>query len=323
MKIVPLIAILFVGLASADLVNDIDKNVESTIQMLQKGMARAGKLQQIMTMPNSQELKNVDKKVRKVLITAFKETLQKVVKRIKSETDHARAMVKTIHEKVEKLKLKITELQEQGKSKEEIVNLVKQKAKNYSRQMLYDAKTGGPSLLKLMDYVGRFQLKTLVNMIKKQIITDNNIERLEKYIENIDTKNEVLHVIKEMTKMISNEDIKVVLDKILNFVGHSPKDLNEAWHKLRNHLNQLNPKVKESFLVLTDWMKSTWTDGLKAVQDNFIWIKSKLSEYVVEAKEDSVKLGREILAFFQPYNKEIGSVWEQLKILLKELIGHE
>ncbi|XP_022241693.1 uncharacterized protein LOC111085781 [Limulus polyphemus] len=126
-----------------------------------------------------------------------------------------------------------------------------------------------------------------------------------------------------MTKKVSNEDIKVVLDKILNFIGLSPKDLNDAWHKLRNYLNQLNPKVKESFLVLTDWMKNAWTDGLKAIQDKFLSIKSKLSEYVVEAKENSVELGREILAYFQPYKEEIGNVWEQLKILLKEIIGHE
>ncbi|XP_022241694.1 uncharacterized protein LOC111085782 [Limulus polyphemus] len=142
MKTVPVIAILLIGLASGDVVNNIDKDVESTIQLLQKGMARAGKLHQIMTMPSSEELKNIDKKVKNVLTTAFKETLLKLVKRVKRETDHTRAMLKNIHEKVEKLKLKIPELQAQGKSKEEIINLVKQKARSYLRQMLDGVKAG-------------------------------------------------------------------------------------------------------------------------------------------------------------------------------------
>ncbi|XP_071040807.1 uncharacterized protein PF3D7_1120000-like [Parasteatoda tepidariorum] len=171
-----------------------------------------------------------------------------------------------------------------------------------------------------------FNLKDLFRKLKKELLKGIDKEALKAKIEKIFGKgSEMTNALEELINKKGAEYKQKLLDLIDRFLGKEEQfaeqhSLGEYWQKIKDYFKDLKIDLQEKYLKFGEWVKKFAKETLDKGKGKMDNIKQIANEFLKHTKDVSKEVAVEALEFLRPYKEDLGSLYDQVKETVKDIL---
>ncbi|XP_035213279.1 uncharacterized protein LOC118187192 [Stegodyphus dumicola] len=261
----------------------------------------------------------------------LKEYLEELLQKIKDAIDHGKTVREDLMDKLRELREKMKELRVKvGDKAKDLMEKLKEKARDFVRELLdkLGLEKSKRSEEEIEAALADFNIKDIFKRLRDYLLKDVNKEELKAKVEKIFGKgSEMGDALLELINKKGEKYKQKLLDLVDRFLGKKEeralahRSLQDYWEKIKEYFKDLHITLKEKYMKFGEWVKNAIDKGLAKSKDKLENIKSIAREFIDHAKGVSKEVAEEALDFMRPYKDDLGSLWEQLKETVKDIVN--
>jgi gas vesicle protein len=315
--------LLLVGIATASVYEEFEDAAEDIYQEFMFGLEEAGSFKDAVGYDHPILLQAEDD-TKTELGKRLRETLDEILEKMRDSLEKGKAVGEDMQKKLKEVREKLKELkQDIGGRARELMNKIKEKAKKLWEDFINKLK--GDEKRSIDEPMSAFELKDIFKKIKKLLREKIDKEQLKAKIENFFGKGS--EMADSLLKLINEKGDKYkqkLLDLIDRYVGNDQDpsySVSEYWEKVKEYFKNLHIDLKEKYMKFGEWVKKHFEKGLEKGKDKMANIKKIAREFIDNTKGVSKDVAVEALEFLKPYKEDLGSLWDQVKETVKDIIN--
>jgi gas vesicle protein len=317
-----LVLLFLVGFATASVYDELDEAAEEIYQEFMLGLEESGSFKDAFGMSYEHPLvKQAEDDTKTELGKRLRETLDDILEKIKDSIEKGKVVGKDLQDKLNEVKQKLKDLrQDIGTKARELMDKIKEKAKKFWEDFIDKLK--GDKRRSVEDPLAAFDMKEMFKKLKNLLREKIDKEKLKEKVESLFGKGS--EMADSLLKLINEKGDKYkqkLLDLIDRYVGKEERSISEYWQKIKDYFKDLHIEIKEKYMKFGEWVKEHFEKGLEKGKDKFANIKKIAQEFVDHTKGVSKEIAVEALEFLKPYKEDLGSLWDQVKETVKDIVN--
>jgi len=321
--IMKLLVLLFlVGYAAANIYAPLDDAAEEFYHDFMLGMEEAGSLREALGFSFDHPLlQEAEDDVKKEIADRLKQTLDEILDKMKESLDKGKLYKDDLQGKLDDIKAKLKELKiDMGDKAKELLEKVRERVRNFFRDILEKLKG---KERRSFEEQAEFNLREMFKNLKKLILDRVDKDKLKAKVEEIFGKGS--EIADSLLKVINEKGDKYK-DKIMDFIDRflgkdeSKRSVSEVWEKIKDYFKNLHIDLKEKYMKFGEWVKEVYDKGLEKGKTKLENIRNIAKEFVDHTKGVSKEVAVEALEFLRPYKEDLGSLWDQVKETVKDIV---
>ncbi|GFS71268.1 uncharacterized protein NPIL_526891 [Nephila pilipes] len=323
-----LVLLFLVGYASASFYDVLDDAAEEIYHDFMVGMEEAPSLKEALGLDEHHLLADdTENDVKTELGKKLRETLDHILEKIKDAVDHGKTVKEDLQEKLKEIKEKMKDLKiDMGNKAKELIEKIKEKSKEFLKNLLEKLGLNKRSVaeeeleLALLD----FNIKEIFNKLKKALLDKIDKEKLKEKIEQLFGKgSEMADALLEIINSKGDKYKQRLLDLIDRYLGKEKRSIKDYWEKVKDYFKDLGIDIKEKYAKFGEWVKNVIDKGLTKSKDKIANIREIAREFIDHTKGVSKEVAVEALNFLKPYKEDLGSLYDQVKDTVKEILNRK
>jgi len=326
--------LFLVGCAAASsLYEALEDEAEDFYHDFMVGMEEAPSLKEYFGLEDGDEFFADENDVKTELGKKLRETLDHLLEKIKEAVDHGKTVREDLQVKLKEIREKMKDLHvDMGNKAKDLIEKIREKSKEFLKNLLEklginDDKTRrSVQEAELELALAEFNFRDIFNKLKKALLDKIDKEKLKAKVEELFGKGSemadaLLKVINEKGDQYKQK-LHDLIDRFLN-KDESKRSISDYWEKVKDYFKDLHIDLQEKYAKFGEWVKNVVDKGLNKGKDKMENIRQIARELVDHAKGLSKEVAEEGLNFLRPYKEDLGSLYDQVKDTVKEIMNRK
>ncbi|KAF8795882.1 hypothetical protein HNY73_000331 [Argiope bruennichi] len=256
------------------------------------------------------------------VIQKLKDKFQEVVKKVKDAIDQGKSLKDGL-ETLEKIRKKLKEFNiDLGDFGNEYLEQLKDKVKDYWKKL--KERLGVSKRNADIDVLG------MVEELKKLIKEKFNLDRVKEFVRKYVGENseELVEILKNVFKENGEERVQKVREFIKKIVekwinSTEQNSVSDVFEQIRDFFKDLGIEIRDRFTKFGEWVKEQYKKGLEKSKNRLENIKNIAKEFLEDTKKISKDVAEEALDFFREYKKDLGIIFDDIEVKVKEILKQD
>jgi len=261
----------------------------------------------------------------------LRETLDHLLEKIKEAVEHGKTVREDMQLKLKEIREKMKDLHiDMGEKAKELIEKIREKSKEFLKNLL--EKLGISDLKRSVQEeelelaLAQFNFRDIFNKLKKALLDKVDKEKLKEKVEQLFGKgSEMADALLKVINEKGDQYKQKLHDLIDRFLGKddAKRSIKDYWEKVKDYFKDLHIDLQEKYAKFGEWVKNVVDKGLNKGKDKMENIKQIARELIDHAKGLSKEVAEEGLNFLKPYKEDLGSLYDQVKETVKEIMNRK
>jgi len=317
-----LVLLFLVGYAAANIYAPLDDAADEFYRDFMLGMEEAGSLREALDFPFDHPLlQEAEDDVKNEIAERLRKTLDEILEKMKDSLDKGKMFKEDLQAKLDEIRSKLKDLKiDMGTKARELMEKVRDRVKNFVRDLIEKLK--GKEKRSFEEHAD-FNLREMFKKLRDQLLQKIDKEKLKSKIEDIFGKgSEMADSLLDLINKKGDKYKQKLLDLVDRFLGkdEEKRSIKEVWEKIKDYFKDLHIDLKEKYMKFGEWVKEIYDKGLEKGKTKMENIRNIAREFIDHTKGVSKEVAEEALEFLRPYKEDLGSLWDQVRETVKDIV---
>ncbi|XP_055946817.1 uncharacterized protein LOC129980510 [Argiope bruennichi] len=306
------LVLLFVGCASATLMDALEKASDEVVRSIREAMEEATPLHEVLGIEESDALNRFQNDVKDELIRHVKQVIREAIEKIETAVESGKKTL--VLKQLRDLETVLHKLD----IKDHEIEAFKEQLKDHVRKILEGFNLNKRSIDDLDDpmesMLGDLSFRDFFLKIKQYILEKMDVSSLK-----LGLNKAVKQASQSLCNWITNkgaEKLNNFFDRVLEKDENEEtrkRSVSDLYEQLKDYFDDLHLDFKEKFAKFGEWVKNLLETGLEKSKDKIENVRKIARELIVRSKDMSKEAAGEALEFLHKFKDQLGNLYEEAR----------